>query len=104
MEQKLLAQESTQLKLQSAEVSSLEKERTTVTANVLDAAVAVEGAKEALARLSENFKRLVVAQADLDVLISEQTRLRANMDKLRDRLDRLKAETGGKRGRDKKPL
>jgi exonuclease SbcC len=94
-ERKLLAQESTQLKLQAAEVSSLEIERTNVTANLVDANVAVDGAKEASVRLSEYFQRSAVAQADLDVLVSEQQRLRANMDKLRDRLDRLKAETGG---------
>ncbi len=95
-DRKLLAQESSQLKLQAEEVRLLEIERSTVTANMADATDAVDRAKEALAKLSEYFQRSVVAQADLDVLISEQERLKVNMDKLRDRLDRLQEETGGK--------
>jgi len=95
-ERKLLAQESSQLKLQAAEVSSLEIERKTIATNMSAAADAVDRARETLTKLSEDFQRSAVAQADLDVLISDQQRLKANMNKLRDRLDRLREETGGK--------
>ena len=94
-ERQLLEQELGQLQKEQARINRLESEKITVQKNKAEAAKELETTAAELAAALEANNRLMKVQADLDSRKAEQPRLRDEMDKIKDRLDRLQAESGG---------
>lgn len=94
-ERQLLEQELGQLQKEKARIQRLESEKNTVEKNKAEAAKELAATTAELAAAIEANNRLMLAQADLANCRTEQPRLREQMEKIKDRLDRLQAESGG---------
>ncbi|MCA9972541.1 MAG: SMC family ATPase, partial [Anaerolineales bacterium] len=91
----LLQQQIDQLQAQAHRVAQLRQEHTAVSENAASAAARLADLAAQVAALGAQRQQHATALADKNNLETEQPRLRADMDKLRERLDRLSAETGG---------
>ncbi len=93
-ERGLWQKEHDQLQTRARQMKTMEEEKTAVTKNLHEASKLHTQFTAELAALSEKNQRYGVALADLNGLQTEQPRLREQMDKIKERQDRLKAETG----------
>jgi len=94
-ERQALLKEQTRLQVEAQKMAALAAEQTAVTANRTQAEEALSQLAAELAVAGTHNERYAIARAELDSLQTEQPRLMASMNKLRDRLDRLQEEAGG---------
>jgi DNA repair protein SbcC/Rad50 len=94
-ERQSLLKEQTRLQTEAKRMTALAEEQTAVTTNRAQAEQSVSQLSAELALAGQQNERYAIARAELDNLTTEQPRLREEMNKLRDRLDRLQAEAGG---------
>lgn len=88
-------QELQRLQQQASRITQLGQEQGAVRQNLVQAAEALAQAEQALTDVQRQHERLMQAMADRDNLQAAQTQLRAEMDKLAERKERLQADTGG---------
>ncbi len=93
-ERKLLAQEVAQLQTQARRIAGLKEEETAVSANLAAAQNQLTAVTTQISALAEQRARHATALADKNSLEAEQERLREQMNRHRERIDRLTAETG----------
>jgi exonuclease SbcC len=93
-ERKLLLQEQTQLQAHARKVEVLQKEQPITEKNLREALAALAAATAETAALAGHQLRHGVALADLDKVKAEQTPLKEAGEKLKDRIERLQAESG----------
>ncbi|MEW5989078.1 MAG: SMC family ATPase, partial [Chloroflexota bacterium] len=94
-ERKLLAQTATQWQTRARQVAALADERPVVEKNRLEAAAMIANLTAQLDSLTEQQARHAQARAEMDSLAAGQPGLKDEMDKLKDRVNRLQAESGG---------
>jgi DNA repair protein SbcC/Rad50 len=94
-ERKLLAQELGQLQNQAHRIDALVKEQPDVAQNLTEAVVAVTSLAAEVAAVAERHQRHAIALSEVNSLQADQPRLREEMNKIKDRLDRLESESGG---------
>jgi exonuclease SbcC len=94
-ERNLLEKELAQLQEEKQRTGRLSGERHDVENNLAEAEKAVSAATARVAVLGEQGQRFAVAAADRDNRRAEQRGLREKMDQLKERVEKLKDETGG---------
>ncbi|MCA9935847.1 MAG: SMC family ATPase, partial [Anaerolineales bacterium] len=94
-ERKLLAQQAAQLKKQAGRVAKLRDEGTAVSANQQTAQEQLTAVAAQISLLGQQRTRHATALADKNSLEAEQERLREQMNRHKERIDRLSVETGG---------
>ncbi|MBP6471599.1 MAG: SMC family ATPase [Chloroflexi bacterium] len=94
-ERQSLLKEQSRLQTEARKMAALAEEQTAVSANRVQAEQSLTQLTAELAAAGAQNERYAVAKAELDSLQAEQPRLKAGMNKLRDRLDRLQEEAGG---------
>jgi exonuclease SbcC len=93
-ERQLQLKELDQLQAQARRLQAMHGEQTAVRENGHEAQTLLDKVTAEIAALNEQHQRHASARAEMDNLESEQPRLRQQMAKIKDRLDRLAAETG----------
>ncbi|MCI0576560.1 MAG: SMC family ATPase [Chloroflexi bacterium] len=91
----LLRQEINQLQTQARRVTVLQEEQPVVEKNRREAEAALATTAAQVAAVAEQNTRLMVVMADRDKRQAEQPTLKEEMNKLKERLERLGQETGG---------
>ncbi|MFQ5399534.1 MAG: AAA family ATPase [Anaerolineae bacterium] len=94
-ERNLLAQELAQLQTQQRRVEAAVQERAAVARNREEAAASLAELTTRIEAVAEQHRQHAAARAEMDTLRAEQPRLREQMNKAKERIDRLEAETGG---------
>jgi DNA repair protein SbcC/Rad50 len=95
-ERTLLAQEAGQLQKKAAKMAQMAAEQTAVRQNAQQAKTTLNEASTAIATLNNHNERYHKLSGDADRLEQqEQIRLRGQMDKLQERIDRLEADSEG---------
>ncbi len=93
-ERKLLAQQVSQLQTQARRITGLKEEETAVIANFEAAQAQLTAVSAQISTLAQQRARHATALADKNNLEAEQERLRAQMARHKERIDRLSTETG----------
>lgn len=94
-ERKLLAQELGQLQVQSRRVQQMVEEKTAVTRNIQQAEKELAESTAQVAAITEWNQQYAISLADQNTLETEQPRLKAEMNRFKERIDGLKIESGG---------
>ncbi len=90
-ERRLLQQELEQLKVTERQVQKIEADKATIGANKEKAEQRLESLDIELSSISDQQNRYIDLKAELDSIRNQQPLLRQEMDKLKDRIDRLQA-------------
>ncbi|MEM7111745.1 MAG: SMC family ATPase [Chloroflexota bacterium] len=93
-ERKLLEQEAAQLGRQQRQAKGWVEEQTAVSRNAQTATQRLADLTTKIGQITTQNQRHATALAERDGLNNEQPRLREQMNKIKERLDRLKAESG----------
>ncbi len=94
-ERKLLAQQAAQLHQQAQRIAQLQQEEAKVAANKQAAHSQLTAVDTQLSTLAQQRERYAVALADKNSVEAEQARLREEMARHKERIERLSVETGG---------
>ena len=94
-DRQLLAQELGQLQVQSRRVQAMMEEKTAVARNAQQAEKELAESTAQVAAIAEWHKQHAASLADQNSLEAEQPRLKAEMNRFKERIDGLKLETGG---------
>lgn len=95
-ERKLLLQEATQLQRHQRQATGWREEETAVSQNAAAANQRLTNLATKISQIGTQNQRHATALAERDGLESDQPRLREQMNKIKERLDRLKAESGSR--------
>lgn len=93
-ERRLLEQEAGQLQKQRRRAEQLQQEQKDVGDNVQKAQTAVQELSAQVAAIAQRHQRHAAALAEMNTLQAEQPRLRQEMNRVKERLDRLGEESG----------
>lgn len=94
-ERQLLSQEAGQLQIQARRVQAMIDERTAVQRNQQEAETQISDIAAKIAAIASQYEQFGSYRAELDNLQqNDQPRLREQMNKMKERLDRLEAESG----------
>lgn len=92
---KLLAQEAAQLRQQAQRIAQLQQEEEKVAANLQAAHSQLTAVDAQLSTLAQQRERYAITLADKNSLEAEQARLREEMARHKERIERLSGQTGG---------